>query len=167
MAPTGAGCVDIYEYPNRGGEMPLRELDLPEAAKACSSVGKHLCTQEEWELACGGSGRRRWPYGESHDTSACNLMKGESDMGDRRRESGSHPACMTPEGVFDLSGNLWEWTSGPRETGVLMGGGWVATAGFGSCTTRAEAEASYRTIQTGARCCATPAEAARLLAASD
>ncbi len=166
MAAVGEGCVDLYEYPNHAGEQPARQLDLAEATQACASAGKHLCTLAEWELACGGAERRRWPYGGTHDPDACNLLKGEAGMTDRLASSGAHPACQTPEGVFDLSGNVWEWTTEPRGGGVLMGGGWVATAGFASCATRADAHSTYRTPQTGARCCATAEEATRLMDAS-
>ncbi len=164
MAPVGEGCVDRHEYPNRAGTLPAWQLDLPAATAACAGVGKHLCRESEWVEACGGIARRRWPYGETLATDACNLLKGEAGMGDRRAASGSFPDCASPQGVLDLSGNLWEWVATDTDGGVLLGGGWIATAGFGACDTRAEADPSYRTAQTGARCCASAAEARLLLA---
>lgn len=166
MAPVGEGCIDRYEHPNIAGSRPTRQLDLGAASAACISAGKHLCLESEWTAACTGDGSRRWPYGSTLDPDACNLIKGLADTGDRLAASGSYPACTTPQGVYDLSGNLWEWVSTGPQSGVLLGGSWVATAGFGACAARAHAAAGYDTSQTGARCCATAAEAERLLSTS-
>ena len=37
-----------------------------------------------------------------------------------------HPNDQTPEGVWDLAGNVWEWTSSKSSGGWywLMGGSW-------------------------------------------
>ena len=64
--------------------------------------------------------------------------------------------CKTPEGVFDLSGNLWEWTTSEYSDGVLRGGGWNLSAGLGQCRSKAAAQSSYHAGEVGVRCCYSP-----------
>jgi iron(II)-dependent oxidoreductase len=40
---------------------------------------------------------------------------------------GSHPTGATPDGVVDLAGSVWEWTSTPSGSGenrIFKGGSW-------------------------------------------
>jgi formylglycine-generating enzyme required for sulfatase activity len=68
--------------------------------------------------------------------------------------AGSHPECVTPEGVFDLMGNLHEWTADP--TGTFRGGFYVDTERNGpGCLYRTTAHnRQHWDCSTGFRCCA-------------
>ena len=70
------------------------------------------------------------------------------------RPSGRYPNCHTPEGVFDMTGNLWEWTS----SGHLRGGNWNFSEGLGQCQSVATPAKQIRYDEIGFRCCATVAE---------
>ncbi len=56
-------CIDNYEWPNKVGETPVVMKNWYEARDACQSVGKRLCSQDEWTLACEGPERLPYPYG--------------------------------------------------------------------------------------------------------
>lgn len=158
-------CIDRYEFPNRVDTPPLMDLSYVSAQQSCEDIGKHLCLADEWLKACGGTHFRRWPYGNTYDVEACH------DLGSQTHEggggvvpSGETVNCCTPEGVCDMSGNLWEWTSTRNEgtVGVLRGGGWNLSAGLGQCRSKAEAKPDYHAGETGARCCANQTEASLL-----
>lgn len=77
-----------------------------EAAALCESVGKRLCTDEEWVQACRGPQGLRYPYGAIYDGAKCNA---ESKI-DAPLPIGQTPAtCVSDYGVYDLNGNVWEW----------------------------------------------------------
>ncbi len=162
-------CIDRYEHPNVEGTRPKGNLDWPEAVAACRGRGLRVCTEAEWQLACEGRDGRRWPYGDVYDPAACHLRAEPKLVGQvEAAPSGSFPGCRTPEGVHDLSGNLWEWVQaapgeGPDDPGrgVLRGGGWNFSAGLGQCRARATAAEGFSMAQVGVRCCAGPAELAR------
>jgi formylglycine-generating enzyme required for sulfatase activity len=67
-------------------------------------------------------------------------MYGEDDTAESTSPVGRYPQGATPEGVFDLAGNVWEWTESlycpyPYDSRascgdsrrVLRGGGWDTT----------------------------------------
>ncbi|NDJ54987.1 MAG: SUMF1/EgtB/PvdO family nonheme iron enzyme [Chloroflexi bacterium] len=67
-----------------------------------------LPTEVEWQCAAGGLENRKYPWGERTPTHACN----ERDTGIGQTVAvGIFPRDRTPEGVADLGGNIWEWTS--------------------------------------------------------
>lgn len=141
-------CIDQYEYPNRAGALPLLALDWEHARALCATEGKRLCTAAEWTLACEGTGRLPYPYGYTRDSEACNIDKpyivpdnnayanrsiraAEVARLDQREPSGHRPGCVSPYGVFDMTGNVDEWvqyekgfaTHAPYASG-LKGGYW-------------------------------------------
>jgi hypothetical protein len=97
-------CIDIYEWPNRKGGLPGSYVSIYQAQDSCFTVGKKLCTQEQWSMACGGVYGWQYPYGASYEPHACNT----SDTTVER--SGSKPECRGYFNVYDMSGNLAEWT---------------------------------------------------------
>jgi formylglycine-generating enzyme required for sulfatase activity len=123
--------------------------------------GLRLCTGAEWTLACAGTTDRRWPYGDVFDPEACHDGAEVRTQGGEVLRSGEKKGCRTPEGVHDLSGNLWEWTqergADGNPVGVLRGGGWNLSAGLGQCRARATPARGYRSPEVGARCCTPPA----------
>ncbi len=129
----GRVCIDRYEnkiVDGRAvpaiGEVPARETSYTMAHDACRAAGLRLCSSEEWTLACAGPRERKYPYGDEYEKGRCNTAEWDTELESMAPAAGgSHERCVTPEGVFDLSGNLWEWTATP-DTGPLRemrGGG--------------------------------------------
>ncbi len=124
-------CMDLYEYPNQEGVLPVVMVDYNDAKRACAVEGKRLCTTEEWERACEGPGMWPYPYGAERDPSACNIdreyslpeferfsdpwkISEEVSRLDKRVPSGSMPRCVSPFGVRDMTGNVDEWVTNEK-----------------------------------------------------
>jgi formylglycine-generating enzyme required for sulfatase activity len=91
------------------------------------------------------------PYGEFMDNACVTQKPGTINRG------GDYPDCVTPEGVYDLVGNLHEWTSElqPNGNGVFRGGYFMDTyLNLPGCTyaTKAHDQNHYE-YSTGFRCC--------------
>lgn len=73
-----------------------------------TGLGFRLPTEVEWEAAARGKEGRRFAYGDAYDPLICNT----TDTHVRRTTPiGVFPDSDTPEGVCDLTGNIWDWTS--------------------------------------------------------
>ena len=145
-------CIDTFEFPNKAAERPTGGLTYGDAVAACAGAGKRICTEEEWLSVCTGQGDRRWPYPGTYVPGRCTDRAGHGSA----RISGASPECQTPEGVLDLSGGLWEWSSNGPDAGVLHGGGWDFSAGLGQCRSTAHASVDHREPDFGVRCCIGP-----------
>lgn len=167
MVAQDGYCIDQHEHPNRFFHPVAGSLDFAAAQAACEGAGKHVCTEPEWLGACQGGTGRRWPYGDVYQRGACQDSSDSGlDQGGGAAKAGARTGCQTPDGVRDLSGNLWEWVAragpGGQPRGVIRGGGWNISAGLGQCRAVFEPNAGYRSPEVGTRCCASPAEAAAL-----
>jgi formylglycine-generating enzyme required for sulfatase activity len=124
MVKIGNFYMDIYEFPNKVGELPVTNVTYDDAQALCESVGKRLCTADEWVRACRGPQGLRFPYGPTYDGTKCNS---ESKV-DRPQKIGDTPkSCVSGYGVYDLNGNVWEWVGkdSTREADVsIRGGAW-------------------------------------------
>jgi len=70
----------------------------------------------------------------------------------------ANPGCVTPEGLYDLHGNLHEWVAdaeGAFKVGVFADG---SVNGAGCAYTTTAHTTDYREYSTGFRCCADPTE---------
>jgi formylglycine-generating enzyme required for sulfatase activity len=85
---------------------PVRAANYFQARGYAEWAGKRLPTEAEWEYAHGGSQGRTYPWGdEEPGETRANfgpMVKGLKPVG-------SFPEGQTPEGVFDLAGNIGEW----------------------------------------------------------
>jgi formylglycine-generating enzyme required for sulfatase activity len=84
-----------------------------QAVAACQGAGLHLCTTTEWNDACAGPGARAYPTPDGrYRDGVCGVRLSTT----RPADTGAWPDCHTPEGVYDLLGNVWEWADpGVRE----------------------------------------------------
>lgn len=89
---------------------PLTGISQPRAATFAERLGGRLPRSAEWEWAAGGPKRRTYPWGEDPPTPRhANLRGGPG----RTTPVGSMTLGSTPEGLMDMAGNVWEWTSSP------------------------------------------------------
>ena len=151
-----------------------------DAEKACKAAGKRMCTEEEWVSACIGepandhnkNGKfvdgpvvgRLYPYGPFYEKDTC--RDSEDKLTGKPTKTGSMPGCRTPEGIYDMSGNLYEWIGQSADDAAMMGGDF-RTKTSGTCRRRAATYgAGYKNDTIGFRCCA-DAEVKDIAKASD
>jgi len=146
-------CVDVFEHPNRPGRVPVANLDLAAARKACRGRGLGLCTAKQWERACTGGKGLGWPYGNSYQLHRCNYALVKHNDLPEASPSGTYPGCVSADGLFDMSGNLWEWVELGGDRGEMRGGGLNVSAGYGGCQAGARPHPEFQTFETGTRCC--------------
>jgi sulfatase modifying factor 1 len=166
-------CIDRFEYPNRKGEYPLIYVNWFDSKKLCESDGKRLCNEEEWTFACEGEDATPYPYGFDRDKDACVVDKSwrwfdasaygkskdtiirELDKLWQGVPSGSQPKCKSPFGVYDMIGNVDEYTKSIAPTGspaILKGGYWGPVRTRCRPATRAHGP-EHAFYQQGFRCC--------------
>ncbi len=92
--------------------LPVTGVLYAEAANYCAwkHEGGRLPSEVEWEAAARGRDARLYPWGNAWDQGRVNTASGR--MG-RVVPVGGFGDGRTPEGVGDLIGNVWEWTSTP------------------------------------------------------
>ena len=146
--------------------LPVTGVTFSEAVNYCAwrhPDGGRLPTEEQWEAAARGSSGRRYPWGDAWNPAAANTAGARRN---RPAPVGSFPAGRTPEGVDDLVGNVWEWTSSrfkPYEGNatassglyVIRGGGYNALDQVSNALFRGQAQpatARRDLAATGFRC---------------
>ena len=135
---------DAYNQPNQ----PVVGLLWNFARDYCDWAGLQLPSEAQWEKAASGGDGRTYPWGDEDPTA----LMGNFNFSSGPTEVGSFPAGVSPYGVHDMAGNVWEWTideyehtyynrspvvnpvnlkdaglnDGPDRT--LRGGGWFSAA---------------------------------------
>jgi len=134
-------CIDRFEWPNKYGQKPLlglsgvrepyEEDQITNIEELCQSVGKRVCTAEEWVAACSGPDHQKYPFGDKlpkytpgEYTGLCNYDKKyrpvnehkvflrdpeEMQRLDQSEPAGSRKSCRSPTGAWDMMGNAEEW----------------------------------------------------------
>ena len=139
-------------------DYPVVGVSWDSAVAYAAWRGMRLPTEAEWEKAARGTEAQRWPWGDTFTqrikgaTLHANVWK---QSGSDLQPVGTYPTGVSPSGVYDMAGNVWEWvadrysdtyyrrsphrnpkgpTVGSRR--VVKGGSWLNPEIFARCSTR-------------------------------
>ncbi|MBL8026933.1 MAG: SUMF1/EgtB/PvdO family nonheme iron enzyme [Fibrobacteres bacterium] len=187
-------CMDKYEVTNRdyanftstagidsehtedasfssGPSKPVTNVRFVKADEYCRFYLKRLCSPSQWLIATGGAEQNLYPYGNTYDQTKCNTAKTAFQNpadGGGADSVGANPDCVSPYGVYDLSGNVSEWIYygdnvayaedwEGKTSFVFAGGSWSSGRRSGSSArdtlTFDAGSTYYRQEDVGFRCC--------------
>ena len=105
----------------RGQDRPVEKVTWNQAVAFCAKVGKRLPTEQEWERAIRAGTTSPYYWGENQPDRYA-WHKGNADkqthvVGEKEPNSW---------GLYDMAGNVWEWTQSDHERSgkVARGGSW-------------------------------------------
>ena len=107
------------KFPSGQADHPVVGICWYEAVAYARWVGKRLPTALEWQKAGGwpeqlsGGNCNRYPWGDLFDPERTNLWT--SGIG-KTVPVDAYPTGATPNGIFQMTGNVWEWLADPLET---------------------------------------------------
>ena len=150
-AAVGGACWHHPEGPGSGldgrGDHPVVHVSWYDALAYCRWAGVRLPIEVEWEFAArGGLHQARYPWGDEllrDGRHACNIWQGSFPSTNTVEDGwfGTAPVdAFEPNGfgLFDVAGNVWEWTGDPWSVGgaldqharVIRGGSYLCHASY-------------------------------------
>ncbi|MDI1437545.1 formylglycine-generating enzyme family protein [Polyangium sorediatum] len=186
---SGANCNSTHYDPITKPNHPVACVDWCDARAFCVGVGKRLCgafgdqplgydefnepTKSEWTYACSNKGERNYPYGDDYQEKRCvddpfdGLVNAGNGHTEPVKTAMNCKGGAGFSGLFDMSGNVFEWEDSCRPTGNPTdpkddqcrdrGGSFWDQEGRLSCTSLSvDRRRDAYNKNVGIRCCADP-----------
>ena len=139
----------------QGDDLPVEQVSWDDCQAFISKLneltGKNyrLPAETEWEYACkGGKYSKGYAYAGSNDIDEVAWYDGNS-------QERTHPVGqkMPNElGLYDMSGNVWEWCQDMHEsTGMCRGGSWIHNARYCDPSLKNETPQAFKINSLGLR----------------
>ena len=111
LEATGAPEPRFWHDTNcNGANQPVTGVSWEEALAYARWAGKSLPTEAQWEFAARGQANRKYPWGDlPPDTTRANFR----DYLGMPSIVTMHDDGHSPDGFYDLAGNVHEWTADP------------------------------------------------------
>ena len=137
--------------PDRLCDHPVVFVTWNDAQAYAAWAGKILPTSQQWEKAARGTRGTIYPWGDQPTPAKCNVR--ENGVGDTT-ERNCYQSGISPYGVYDLCGNVWEWCASQTKPGryELKGGAWTSPFSRATPSSFNDAAASMCDDDTGFRC---------------
>ncbi|MDW8411421.1 MAG: SUMF1/EgtB/PvdO family nonheme iron enzyme, partial [Acidobacteriota bacterium] len=130
---------------------PVTGVSFADAEAYAKWVGKRLPSEQEWEIAAAGAAHKLYPWGNE-------WLDGRANTSEQGKNStvevGLFKGGKSDFGVYDMCGNVWEWTSSipkpypglktntamvegdPRKYRVIRGGSFMEKKDYSSTVYR-------------------------------
>jgi formylglycine-generating enzyme required for sulfatase activity len=171
--PQNGSGTQEWPLASSADSFPVAFVDWCDAFAYCNWAGKRLCGEigggasavenhgdanhSQWYHACSKNGSLVYPYGSAYEPLACN-GRDLSDGGASLAVASLSTCVGGYPGIFDIAGNVEEWTDSCDDAGCLSRGG--SFVDFGPNTVEMCADATQddpplgRSGDIGFRCCA-------------
>lgn len=170
ISETGHRQPKFWEDPRlNASDQPVVGVNWEDAEAYAIWAGKRLPTANEWEKAARGTDGRLYPWGNAYDAALGNFDDGGSMDGSTDGYAmtpapvGNFIEGLSPYGLHDMAGNVWEWVSEQSETTdektyAIRGGSWTNGAGDTRTTVAYiyPAQCSDHSSSVGFRCAKNP-----------
>ncbi|MHC4971113.1 MAG: formylglycine-generating enzyme family protein [Planctomycetota bacterium] len=136
-------------------DQPVVGISYGDAQQYARWAGKELPTEQQWEKAARGTDGRPYPWGSDPPGASDACFDLEPDTG-APITVGAALRNVSPFGVHDMCGNVWEWTASAYKPGsefrIVRGGCYNDPAPYLALHFRLEAHPKDKCEAIGFRC---------------